>query len=288
MAIFILTGAIFNSLQRVLDIPTREAIFLSIVIILSIEFKRQDSTFLKSIFETQRQLIVYKFIENVFIITPILIFQCIFLQWDIIFYIIISCGILASIPFYKFKSQAKERKKSIDFIPLTLFEIKFYFEKKIWSMSFVWILLMLGGFHISLWILGMFILCMVPIDIFTPVESREMIKYESLFVLKKIRGGTLFFLLFAVLPTTITYIFAQPNILILIYGIVALLLSLTLSISKKYATYYGVTEYTSSSTSTMVLIFLMLPPGGILITFTACIYYYFKAEKHMKNNYASL
>jgi len=288
VAIFILTGVLFNALQRILTTPNTGAILLSIVLLLAIEVKRQDTVFLKSIFETKQALIRYKFIENVLIVVPILIFQSIFLQSDIIIYIISICGFFAYIPFHLLKSQAKERKRSLDFIPLSLFEIKFHFEKKIWSMTIVWVLILLGGFHISLWVLGMFALCMVPIEIFTPIESREMLNYKPLFVLKKIKDSVLFFLLFAILPTIVTYIFIQTNILVLMYGIIAMLLSIILSISKKYATYYGVTEFASSSTSTMILIFLMLPPGGILITFSACIYYYFKAEKHMKNNYASL
>ena len=271
-----------------LTTPASGAIILSFVLLISIEVKREDTFFLKSILASKQHLIRYKFIENVLITFPILIFQGIFLRWDIILYIIIICGLITLLPFHLLRPQSKERKRSIPFIPLSLFEIKFYVEKKFWTFVLVWILLLLGGLHISLWVLGMFILCTFPIDIYTPTESREMVNYTPNFVLKKIKEGISFFLLFAVPSTLITLVFTDTNILVVVYGISALVLSVILSISKKYTSYYGVVESIPSTTSTMILVFIMLAPGGILITLSACIYYYFQAENHMKRIYAVL
>lgn len=288
VALFILTGVIATALQKVLATPATGAIILSLVLLVSIEIKREDTHFLKSIFGSKQQLIKYKIIENVLIIFPVLIFQGIFFRWDIILCIIVICGGIAFIPLNLLKSQSKERKRSIPFIPLSLFEIKFYVEKKLWTFVFVWILLFLGGLHISLWVLGMFVLCTFPIDIYTPTESREMVNYTPHFVFNKIKEGLRFFLLFATLPTLIILVFTDINIFILVYGVSALILSLILSISKKYVSYYGVNESIPSTTSTMILVFIMLAPGGILITLSACIYYYIQAENHMKRIYAIL
>jgi len=286
VAIIILTGILFNLLDQILSTSAEYAPLLALILLVSTEIKRRDTFFLKSIFQSKEHLIRYKSIENTLIVLPIIIFQSIYLNWDIILYTILICIIVSAIPFHLFKPQSEERKKSISFIPLSLFEVKFYVEKHYWTISFVLILLLLGGLHISLWILGMFILCVFPVDIFTPRESREMITYSPFFVFKKIKGNAWLFLAFTIIPSIITYIFTQTNILILLYGIIAMLLSLTLSICKKYASYYGVSDIAPSTTATMILIFLMLAPGGILITFSACIYYYFQAEKHMKKIYA--
>lgn len=288
VAIFVLTGIIFNVLETSLNTSPVWAILLSFIALISVEIKRKDTFFLKSIFDSKSELTWYKFIENVMIVFPILIFQSIFLNWEIILCIILVCLTSAILPFHLLKSHSAERKRNVSFIPLTLFEIKFYCEKNFWQLIFIWLLMVLGSLHMSLWIMAVAILCVVPLDVYTPIESREMVNYKPLFVFKKITLAVKFFLAFVAFPTILTLIFTQLNILVLVYGIFALIMSVILSVTKKYSDYYGVNEFVPSSTSTMILIFLMLAPGGILITLTASIYNYFKAEKHMKNNYALL
>lgn len=288
VAIFLLTGLILSALQNILSIPAIGAILLSFALLIYIEIKRGDSFFLKSIFESRQSLITYKFIENILIALPIIIFQSVFLKWDIIAYIVLICGIVPLLPFHLINSKEKERKRELNIIPLQLFEIKFYFEKQFWTVVFFGLLLLMGCVHISLWIVGILVICMLPGEIYMPLESREMLKYTPHFVAKKIKSAAFFFLLLITIPTITTYIFNTADILILLYGVIAMLLSLTLCISKKYVAFYGVTESVPSTTSTIILILLMLAPGGILITLSACIYYYIKAEKHMKNTYATI
>ncbi len=288
VAIFILTGVIFTALQKVLAIPAIVAPIFSLLILISIEIRRRDTFFLKSIFESKKGFIRFKFIESVLIISPILIFQGLFFKWHIVLLIISICSMNACFPFHLFNSQQKERKPDFNSIPLTLFEVKFYIEKKTWVFVLIWALLILGAIHISLWIIGMLFLCTLPVEIYSPIESREMINYRSFFVRKKILDSIIFFVLFVSLPTVVTLVFNHTNLVVLLYGIIAMFLSLILSVGKKYSSYYGVNEFVPSTTSTMILTFLMLAPGGILITLSACIYYYIRAEKHMKNIYVIL
>ena len=284
--LFVLTGTFFSLLQNILTSPALGSVPLSIIILVIIEMKRKDNIFLKSIFEAKQKFVKYKFIENLIVVSPILIFQLIFKRLDLVAMIIVICVLIAIISFYLVKSNEIEQKKSLKSIPLSLFEIKFYFEKNKWSLVFLWILLMLGGFHFSLWILGVLFLCMLPVEIYTPQESREMLNFEISFVGKKISKAAAFFMFYTLIPTLVTFIFSQVSILIILYGIIALLLSIILAISKKYVSYFGVSDYQPSPTSTVILILLMLAPGGILITLTACIYYYLQAENHMKKLYA--
>lgn len=286
LALFILTGIILSALQNILTAPAIGALFIVIILLLSVEIKREDGAFLTSIFDSKTEVFRYKFIENIMIASPVIIFQGFFLRWYIIIYTIAICGLITLLSFYLSRPKQKERKTSLSRIPLSLFEIKFYFEKNMWFIGFSWLLLSLGAFHISLWILGIFLLCTIPLDIYTPLESREMVAYRPYYIWHKMSKGIGFFLLFILLPSLITLLFSVENYLILIYGILALILSTTLAICKKYASYYGVNKKVHATTSTMILVFLMLAPGGILITFSACIYYYFRAEKHMKKIYA--
>jgi hypothetical protein len=285
-ALFILTGFIFSALQNILTAPPIGALFLIIILLLGIETKRGDRFFLTSIFDTKMELIRYKFIENIMIALPIIVFQGIFQRWDIILDTMAICSLIAFLSLYINKPKQKERKTSLTRIPLSLFEIKFYFERRMSFFIIAWLLLCLGGFHISLWILGIFIFCTITLDIYTPSESREMVVYQPHFIRHKLSKGVGFFLLFIAIPSIITLLFSTEHYLVLIYGTIALILSTTLAICKKYASYYGVNQKIHATTSTMILVLLMLAPGGILITFSACIYYYFQAEKHMKNIYA--
>lgn len=283
-----MTGVIFSALQNILSTSSLGAILLSFMILSSIEIKRKDTFFLKSIFDSRQKLIVYKLIENLIIVLPIIVFQSILFNLDIVVYIIGICAIFPFIPFHLISSKENERKRELNIIPLQLFEVKFYFERQILTVTFFWLLLLLGSIHISLWIIGILFICMLPGDIYSTLESREMLKYTPYFVGKKIKNAMVFFLLFIAIPTIITYIFNPSDILILLYGIIAMLLSLILCISKKYVSYYGVTKSVPSSVSTLILILAMLAPGIIIITFLACIYYYIKAENHMKKTYAAI
>ncbi len=286
VALFVLTGFIFQALQAVLETPTIWAPVFAAFVLIIIEIRRKDSFFLKSIFDQEIDLMRFKFIENVLITFPILIFQSVFLNWQVIILILIVCGVMTVLPFHLIKTQENERKKDFKFLPLSIFEIKFYLEKKYWSILFIWMLLFLGAWHISLWIVGIVFLCVMPVEIYAPLESREMLSYTPNFVFQKIWRSAGFFMLAALPPSILILILNPAYALVLSYGIVALLLSLTLAISKKYVSYYGVNKSVPTTTSTVILTFIMLAPGGILITLSACIYYYIQAEKHMKNNYA--
>lgn len=286
IAIFILTGIILSALQSILLMPASGAVLMALVLLLSIELKRKDTYFLKSIFQTDFKLFQFKFIENIFISLPIILFQGIFQQWSIILFIIGISGIVAILSFYLTHSKKDGSKISLQKIPLSLFEVRFYFEQKLWSILLIWILLCLGGFHISLWILGIIFLSALSIDIFTLLEPGEMVQYQHQFVFHKILRNVGFFLFSIAGPTLITLLLNPSSILIIIYGLAAISLSIVLSISKKYVSFYGVLENASSTKTATIIITLMLIPGGILITLAACFYYYFKAEKHMQNIYA--
>ena len=288
IALFILTGFILSALNNIMMVPARATLIVIPLVLLGIEFKRKDTFFLKSIFDDTKALYLYKFLENLCIVMPLLVFQAIFLRWAIVASIIGVTAIVSTAFLFIKLSRRENRKRSLEFIPLSLFEVRFYIEKRLWSMCFVFLLLCLGAFHISLWILGMVLLCTLPLDIFTHMEPREMMHYQPHFVLEKLRINIGFFLMIILLPAVLTLYFSTSFYVVVIYSIIALILCIALAIGKKYSAYFGVQPKVPSSTSTMILVFLMLAPGGILITLTACIYYYFKAEKHMKHTYAIL
>ncbi|MDF1697786.1 MAG: hypothetical protein P1U56_18205 [Saprospiraceae bacterium] len=288
LALIITSGLILNTLDTLLQFTAYGAIELAWMILLMVEYRRNDKYFLQSIFNSKREVINYKAIENVFILFPILLFQGILLRWDIIFYLLITCIGISFFSAYIVRAQPKERKFNLQFIPLTLFEIKFFMEKYVLYFIFIFVLLALGTLHISVWLLGLFLLIGLPIEIYKPLEPREMLRYTKDFVRTKIIRGTVFFLGFISVPTLAVLLFHPNYYLLIIYGTVAMVLSTCLSISKKYTTYYGVTESIGSTYSSIVLILLLVIPGGILITLAACIYYYVKAENHMKNYYAEI
>ncbi|MEM9546937.1 MAG: hypothetical protein AAGA77_13235 [Bacteroidota bacterium] len=287
VAIFVLTGILFNALQSVLTMPSVSASWLAVVMLMLVEVKRKDTLFLLSIFNSIKEFRRYKIVENVVIVSPIIAFQLFFFQWDVIVLILGCCCAMAFLPFHRISITNAERKIDLNFIPLTRFEIKFYIEKRIGLFIFITILLFLGVVHISFWIIGMLFLFMTPVEIYTPQESREMIFYKLGYVRNKIFDALQFFLLFIIIPTLSTWIANPSNGLIILYGIIALVLSISLAISKKYSSYFGVQILSSSATSTMILTAVMLVPGGLFITLAAFIYYYLKAEKHMKNLYAN-
>ena len=286
LALFILTGIIFSALQTILSLEADNVLFVVAVLLLWIELKRKDIHFLKTIFQSSSDFILFKIFENLLIVFPFFLFQLYFGNGWIIAGILVIGVAMAFLPIHRLQSQQTDKKRELSFIPLTLFEFKFYIEQRKIAFAFLFIIMCLGALHVSLWILGAFILCMIPVDVFTPQEPNEMITYESNFLAKKIVRNTAFVLSILALPTFISIIANPSNILIMTYGILAILVALTLAINKKYSGYYGVNPQNTSSTSTAILTLLMLLPGGILITASACIYFYFKAKNNMKFLYA--
>lgn len=285
-ALIILAGMLFSILGTVLEIPAKWAILAAGGLLIGIEIRRPDKFFLISVFDSYPQYWCFKFLEGILIASPILIFQSIFLRWDIVIGTLATIAVVSIIPFYRLRWNGKERKRSIHFIPLSLFETRFYFEKNWFGVLIIVLLLFLGVLHISLWILGMVFIVMLPIEIFTPHESREMIHFESGFVKNKIFKNLAFFLAVVIIPTLACALSSPSYMFVFIYVVYALILALSLAISKKYNSYYGLANYWPSSKSTMILTLLMLAPGGILITNVAAVYYYIKAENHIKSLYA--
>ena len=286
VALFILTGVIFNALKTILAINAVNVLFFVTALLFWVELRRKDIHFLKSIFQSPLDFTYFKLSENLLIVFPFILFHVYFRNWWIIAGMFTISGIMALLPIHRLQPQQMERKRELSFLPLSLFEFKFYIEKRKFAFTLLFIVMCLGAIHISLWILGAFILCMMPVDIFTPQEPNEMINYESNFLAKKIVRNAVFILGILTLPTLLTIITDPSVILILSYGILANLVALTLAISKKYASYFGVNPQNSATTSTAILTIIMLLPGGILITLGASIYYYLKAENNMKHLYA--
>ena len=285
-ALVIVSGILLQLLEKLLELPSLYSIALGGLIIISIELYRNDIHFLKSTLPTQVSYFIFKVLENILIISPILIFQLLYRNWFSAFMLLITSALLGLLYIPYRMNKSSEHKLDLAFIPISSFEIKFYAEKHFIILLLINLLLLTGTFHISLYILGMFLLLGIPIEIYKSSEPKEMVHYTNYFVFKKIVQSLMIAFLFISIPSILVLIVQPGYWMIITYSYIALSASIYLSISKKYHLFYGVNDISYSSNTNLILIYILLLPGGIFITLVAAFYFYLKAENHMKNLYA--
>lgn len=283
VAVFAIAGAGLQALENAFSMDALISIPACVLIVLSIDLYRQDKSFLMTIFNTRTKLSTYLSIEYTLLTLPITIYQIINQEYIIAFLILILIQIYSLVSTYLVKAPLSGYKKPILYIPTSIFELKFFIEKQKIACFVVLTLLFLGSIHISLWVLGIALLMgMIP-EIFAYKEPIEMTKFQDGFINKKIGSYLLIFTSILFIPTFLTWLTSGMSIWIFLYGIVAILVALTISISIKYEHYYGLRSKVPSKTSTSIIIFLMLLPGFIIVTLGYAIMKYIKANKQIKN-----
>ena len=283
LALFLMTGGILGMIENLLKINPLFSLVAVVLIIMTIDKVRTDKNFLNQVFGGKIAMGGYLCVEYLLIIIPLIIYKFAISQYFIALGIIAIVILLSYITTLISKTQNQGYKRSFKLIPLKYFELKFFVEKKRIASIAIISLLFLGVVHISLWILGIFILLSLVMEIFTAQEPIEMIEWKKGFVANKIIDYWKIALPLLIISSALTYLRTDLSILVFIYGICVILTAFALAISNKYCEYYGLTDRIKSSLPMIIIAFCMILPGFIVVTIGYTIIKYRKAESQMKH-----
>ena len=282
LALFLLMGSILSLIEKMLMMDQVFSLVFVALIILAIDKIRNDKIFLSQILGGKTGMGTYLSTEYLLFLSPLVIYKLITGN------LLIVVGIIATIVAFSFtttlltKPTNQGHKRSMTWIPLKYYELKFFVEKKRVAFIAIIILLFLGVIHISLWILGIFILIGSIMEIFAAQEPIEMIDWRTGFVASKIFAYSQIMLPPLIISSLLTFYMSDLSIWVYVYGISVIITALALAISNKYSEYYGLTDRIKSTLPITIIAFLMLIPGFIIVTIGYTILKYRKAESQMK------
>ena len=278
VALFACASFLFALFVGLRDSPPIDIVLLAGMVTVFVDFLRKDKHFLLVLFGNRQKVRAYLSIEYLFLSLPFTVFLLGRQAYLPAAYLLASIPILSFILPYRLRFAKQVVKRSISFIPLRFFEIKFFIEQRPILAGIILILLFGGMVHISFWILGMVFIAASLTEVFKRLEPRMMIQ-ESF--KKRLFDYLIFFQGLLLLPTLSNLVVFPQYYLVYIYGWISLGIALVLLISYKYANYTGLREELFSSNMPGIFVLLSLLPGFVLVTGVAAFYYYLKAKKNM-------
>lgn len=256
-----------------------------LIIIIVLDVYRKDKLFLRTIFRDHKTLLVYLAVEYTLVTMPIWLYQ-LFNNLETAFIVLMSCWLVAWLSRYFTNREHTSTKKTLKFIPISLFELKFFIERNPISWSLFWLTGVTSMIHIGIYIFWMFILLMSIPELFRYYESRDMLHWKNGFVFDKIRKYTTVFFLITLVHTLTAFFFHTDMYLVVLYLNLCLFSVIILNIVMKYAGYSPLFHAGAVSNINGILTIIMLFPGGVIITIGYSMWKYFEAEKNLKTFYA--
>ena len=288
LLLFLSMGMLFTAFDQLRSLPPLYALFAGIFILLAIDLNRKDKAFLRSIIDKRWKLFILYCFEYGLILSPLLFFQVYMNNWDYAVIMDFSAIVIAAISPLLRKNYHRSKKRSLSFIPLYLFEIKFQLEKNPFVLLGVYIFSFLSFIHIAFFIVPMALFCLMIPEAFRGFEPPEMIHWKSTFVLSRIWQNIRFCLLLLLPPFLLALQFNIELWMLIVYSLLAFVLILFLSISFKYANFnFFYADVGTSNVIALMVLFVFIP-GGIIVTLCFGLYKYFQAEKKMREHYAEI
>jgi len=287
LALFLIisVGIFFPLLNNILKASHLLSVPGCLIIIIVLDVYRKDKLFLRTVFKGYKTLSMYLAVEYTVITLPVWLFQ-VFNNFVTAFIILISCWLMAWLSRYIVTRQHTSTKKTLNFIHLSFFELKFFIERNPIGCFVFWLLGVSCIIHIGLYIFWMFILFMSIPEIFRHYESRDMLHWKNDFLFEKIKKYILIFGLITLLSSILSIAFHPDMFLVVLYLNICLFSAIILNIVMKYAGYTPVFHASAVSNISGILTLIMLFPGGVIITIGYSIWKYFIAEKNLKTLYA--
>lgn len=278
VGLFAVSGFLFSGWASIRDMESVYAIGAIAVFILGLDLIRKDKAFLKQVFGHRIKISQQLFFEYSLVVLPILLFQLVNAEFLVVLASLLVILIIALISPSIVRFRKMSHKRSIHWIPLKYYELKFFLEQKPFAGAFIMICLFGGAIHISLWILGMVLSLTIIGEAFTPMEPIEMMNTSFIGKLinnlKVLVGVNL-------IPVIVIFLLDPGQWYILLYGLVSIIVVTVFMISYKYANYNGLTSRLFSTALPTVFMFLTLIPGFIIVTIIMAFFYFFKAQKNL-------
>ena len=259
----------------------------SLIVILFIHYQRKDQAFLKSLFKSVRQLMLFYFFEYFLLQFLFLVLFIVTNLWIKILMILLVALVVSLIGIHLTRDyQISNKKISLRFIPLQLFEVKFFFERQPIILLLLLALVISCYVHFAFFFILVFILSMCIGSSFTYLEDRSMIEWTKNFVAKKIISNLIAAQVFLLPALLLTCLSTIDHFFWYLGGYFIAILNICMFISYKYRTYRPDRILVGSSSVLSVFILFNFLPGLFLISLVYTGINYIRAERNMNYYYA--
>lgn len=259
----------------------------ALVLLLFLHYQRKDTLFLESLFENSTQIFLLYFLEYLLVQFPFLLLFIIASSWMKIACIFMSAALIAFTGRYIRKgSPSKNKKVSFGFVPLSLFELKFFLERNYSLFYFLILLIGLICLHFAFYFIFIFFYSLYLAEGFKYVENRAMLKWRNRFVAFKLLKNTIAVQVLLVPALLLAVLNNADLILWYLLAYFVALLNLWMFITYKYRHYSPDRVMIGSSNALALFIILNFLPGMFIISLIFSIVNYVKAEKNMNQYYA--
>lgn len=228
VCLILISGVVLQFVDRLLSLPAISALIVWPFFLFFIDIKRRDKIFLKSIFSSWATAGLYCGIEYVLLSSPLIIFQFTNKKWTMGIGLFFSCLLLGFISPFLRNSKSNSYKKSLVFIPLRFFEIRFLLEKqKIWLGAFI--LFALGGiYHFGFLVVALFFFILFLPEAFRHLEPIEMANFQNHFLWQKLKTHAVLMGAFWAAPFLLSYFIGGLPLWVVGYGLLCIFTALTL------------------------------------------------------------
>lgn len=258
-----------------------------LTLLVLVHYQRKDRMFLESLFKSDKHIIGLYFSEYILLQIPLFILFIVTNQWSKVLVNILIALLVALVGKYLLGDyQIKDNKRSIRFIPLQLFEMKFFFERRPLVLIILTVLGLASYFHFAFFFVFVFLFSICLPGIFNSVEDRSMINWSKNFVAKKMISNMIAMQVFLLPALLLTCLGNGDHFFWYLGGYFITLLNICMFISYKYRTYTPDRILVASSNVLSIFILFNFLPGLFLVSLVYTGVNYIRAERNMNYYYA--
>ena len=284
---FLALSVISQGFVFILECPPEVYGAAAYVLLILLHNQRKDRVFLESLFQHKYEIILLYCLEYFLIQFPFIILFICTGSWMKLSVAVLSSGLVSlSAKASTALFSSSNRKSSIRFIPLCVFELKVFLERNVLLIFILVALLGLTAYHFGFFFVLILLFSITIMGVFVPVEDRSMVNWSKYFVANKLLKYTLAVQVL-LLPAFCLALFSRPDLWLWYtwaYGIA--LLNLWMFITYKYSRYAPDRIAISSSNALAIFVLLNFLPGTFIVSLIYTIINYVKAERNLIAYYA--
>jgi hypothetical protein len=286
IALLVSAGFLFQGLEQLRELDWPYITGLGIVVAAGIHFNRKDLRFLSNIVPETREVRILILVEYFLLLSPLILLFLLAGPWKNGLALGVSPLAALVFPLQPLLVAEKKKKKTLRWIPLRLFELKFHIERNKAGYVFIYIVCLFSPLHIGFYIVGLFFLCTMIMTAFSFYEPKELLAWKASFLSKKLRQNSWFVFKILVPVLILAFLFQFGQWPLLLYVSVFPFLTTIFGLLYKYARLNPVFHRPPSANIPSLFLFLLLVPGGILIHIFYLVILFRKANKNLRYYYA--
>lgn len=284
---FLTLSVISQGFVFILECPPEVYGIAAYVLLILLHNQRKDFVFLESLFQHKYEIILLYCLEYLLVQLPFVILFICTGSWMKLAVAVLSSGLVSlSAKASTALFSSSNRKSSIRFIPLSVFELKFFLERNVLLIFILVALLGLTACHFGFFFVLILLFSITIMGVFVPVEDRSMVNWSKYFVANKLLKNTLAVQVL-LLPAFCLALYGRPDLWMWYawaYGMA--LLNLWMFITYKYSRYAPGRVEIGSSNALVIFVLLNFLPGTFIVSLIYTIINYVKAERNLITYYA--